>query len=156
MWAESQPQQRNPRFCFEPKYLWVTVDRSLTYGRHPESLRKKLSSRVAHLRWFTGSAWGAGATTLRTAQRRIQLVKSGGGAVSAISGSQVSQRLRYCKRDDVCTLRHRCDKTVDDRMALYREQWDIFNVTKDLQYFEVFLVCCFPTCTKSWRIKLLS
>jgi len=29
-------------FCSEPKYLGVTLDRSLTYRRHLESLRKKL------------------------------------------------------------------------------------------------------------------
>ena len=53
--------------CSEPKYLRVTLDRSLTYRRHLESLRKKLTSRVAFLRWLTGSGWGAGATTLQIA-----------------------------------------------------------------------------------------
>ena len=51
-------------FCSEPKYLGVTLD---TYRRHLESLRKKLTSCVAPLRRLTGSGWGAGATTLRTA-----------------------------------------------------------------------------------------
>jgi len=37
-------------FCSEPKYLVVTLDRSLTYRRHLESLRKKLTSCVALLR----------------------------------------------------------------------------------------------------------
>jgi len=37
-------------FCPEPKYLGVTLDRSLTYRRHLESLRKKLTSRVTVLR----------------------------------------------------------------------------------------------------------
>jgi len=54
-------------FCFEPKYLAVTVDRSFTYRRQLESVRKNLTSRVALLRWIAGSGWGAGATTLRTA-----------------------------------------------------------------------------------------
>ena len=36
-------------FCSEPKYLGVTLDRSLTYRRHLETLRKKLTSRVALL-----------------------------------------------------------------------------------------------------------
>jgi len=54
-------------FCSEPKYLGVTLDRSLTYRRHLESIRKKLTSRVAHMRRLAGSGWGAGATTLRTA-----------------------------------------------------------------------------------------
>jgi len=53
-------------FCSEPKYLGVTLDRLLTYRRHPESLCKKLTSRVALLRGIAGSGWGAGATTLRT------------------------------------------------------------------------------------------
>jgi len=43
------------------------LDRSLTYRRHLESLRKKLASRVALLRWLADSGWGAGATTLRKA-----------------------------------------------------------------------------------------
>ena len=43
------------------------MNRSLTYHRHLESLRKKLTSRVAFLRRLAGSSWGAGATTLRTA-----------------------------------------------------------------------------------------
>ena len=30
-------------FCSEPKYLGVTLDRSFTYRRHLESLRKKLT-----------------------------------------------------------------------------------------------------------------
>jgi len=54
-------------FCSEPKYLGVTLDRSVTCRRHLESLRDKLTSRVALLRRLAGSGWGAGATTLRTA-----------------------------------------------------------------------------------------
>jgi len=54
-------------FCSELKYLGVTLDRSFTYRRHLESLHKKLTSRIALLGRLAGSAWGAGATTLRTA-----------------------------------------------------------------------------------------
>ena len=53
-------------FCYEPKCLRVTLDRSLTYRQHLESLRKKLTSGVALLRWLPGSRCSAGATTLRT------------------------------------------------------------------------------------------
>jgi len=45
-------------FCSEPKYLGVTLDRSLTYRRHLESLRKKLTSRFALLRRLAGSRLG--------------------------------------------------------------------------------------------------
>jgi len=48
-------------FCSESKYFGVTLDRSLTYRRHLELLRKKLTSRVALLRQLAGSGWGAGA-----------------------------------------------------------------------------------------------
>ena len=58
-------------FCSEPKYLEVTLDRSLMYSRHLKSLRKKLTSRVALLRWLAGSGWGVGATTLRIATQAL-------------------------------------------------------------------------------------
>ena len=53
-------------FCSEPKYLGITLDRSLTYCRQLESLRIKPTSRIALLRRLASSDWGAGATTLRT------------------------------------------------------------------------------------------
>ena len=54
-------------FCSEPKYLGVTLDRSLTYRHHLEPLRKKVTSSVALLRRVAVSGWGTGATTLRIA-----------------------------------------------------------------------------------------
>ena len=50
--------------CSEPKYLGVTLDRSITYRRHRESLRKKPTSRITLLWRLAGSGWGVGATTL--------------------------------------------------------------------------------------------
>ena len=44
-------------FCSDPKYLEVTLDRSLTYRRHLEPLRKKLTSRLTLLRRLAGSGW---------------------------------------------------------------------------------------------------
>jgi len=44
-------------FCSEPKYFGLTLDRSLTYRRHLESLRKKPTSLVALLRRLAGSSW---------------------------------------------------------------------------------------------------
>jgi len=54
-------------FSSEPKYLGVTLDRSLTYRRHLESLRNRLTSCVALLRRLAEPGCGAGATTLRIA-----------------------------------------------------------------------------------------
>jgi len=54
-------------FCYEPKCLGVTLDRTLTYCQHLESLREKLTSCIALLRRLAGSGWGAVTTTLRSA-----------------------------------------------------------------------------------------
>ena len=54
-------------FCPVPTYLGVKLDRSLTFRHHLETLRKKLTTRVALLRRLAGSGWGAGAKTLRIA-----------------------------------------------------------------------------------------
>jgi len=62
-------------------------------------------------------------------QGRIQPVCLG-GSISVIFGSQY-----HCEftgvREMKYTSQHFCDKTMDGKMALYRE-------------------CCFPNCTKSW------
>jgi len=50
------------------------------------------------------------------------------GAISVIFGSQVSLRLRCCKRVKY-TSQHCCVKTMDDKMALYRE-FGFLNCTK--------------------------
>jgi len=43
-------------FCSKPKYLGVTLDRSLTCRRHLEPLRKKLTSRVGR-RTLEAASW---------------------------------------------------------------------------------------------------
>ncbi len=51
---------------FEPVYLGVKLDRSLTYGKHIGKLRLKLATRNNLLRKLTGTSWGATASVLRT------------------------------------------------------------------------------------------
>ena len=46
-------------------YLGITLDRTLTYRHHLETLCKKLSSRIALIRRLAGTGWGARATTSR-------------------------------------------------------------------------------------------
>lgn len=67
-------QQLNVTFCqnrvrhnFNPKYLGVTLDRSLTYRKHLEITGQKLKARNNIIRKLTGTTWGAQAATLRTA-----------------------------------------------------------------------------------------
>jgi hypothetical protein len=50
-----------------PKYLGVTLDRTLTYKKHIESLCGKLKTRNNIIQKLAGSGWGARAETLRTA-----------------------------------------------------------------------------------------
>ena len=54
-------------FCPVPTYLGVKLGKSLTFRHHLEALRKKLTTRIALMRRFAGSGWGAGAKTLHTA-----------------------------------------------------------------------------------------
>ena len=49
-----------------PVYLGVTLDRSLTYKKHLESLQSKVNARNGLLRCLAGSSWGTYTSTLRT------------------------------------------------------------------------------------------
>jgi len=91
-------------FCSEPKYLGVTLDRSLTYRRDLESLcKKKLASRVALLMRLAGSGWGAGATTLRIATlalcTQLQCTARPFGAAVLITASSTPPQRRLANCD---------------------------------------------------------
>lgn len=67
-------QELNITFCGKrlrnnpnPKYLGVTLDRSLTYRKHLENTAGKLKTRNNIIRKLAGTTWGAHANTLRTA-----------------------------------------------------------------------------------------
>ena len=47
--------------------IFLTLDRSLKYRRHLESLRKKLNTRVSLIRRLAGISWGADALVQRSA-----------------------------------------------------------------------------------------
>ena len=51
---------------FAPKYLGVTLDRSLTYKKHTDNVRDKVKSRCNIISKLAGSDWGAPAPVLRT------------------------------------------------------------------------------------------
>jgi hypothetical protein len=50
-----------------PKYLRVTLDRTLTFKSHLEKGAKKVSFRVILVRKLADTKWGSNAQTLRTA-----------------------------------------------------------------------------------------
>lgn len=58
-----EPLNHNPY----PKYLGVTLDRSLTYQKHLTNTAGKLCTRNNLIQKLTGTTWGASATSLRTA-----------------------------------------------------------------------------------------
>ena len=49
-----------------PKYLGVTLNRTLTYEKHIEKVAQKLNTRNSILKKLTETNWGAHQTTLRT------------------------------------------------------------------------------------------
>ena len=51
---------------FAPKYLGVTLDRSLTYRKYTENVRDKVKSRCNIINKLAGTEWGSPAPVLRT------------------------------------------------------------------------------------------
>src|SRR5436190_14972230 len=49
-----------------PKYLGVTLDRSLTYRAHIKKTAAKVSTRANIVQKLAGKSWGANAKVLRT------------------------------------------------------------------------------------------
>lgn len=50
-----------------PKYLGITLDRSLTFGKHLAGLSQKLKTRVNLIQKLASTRWGASSQTLRVA-----------------------------------------------------------------------------------------
>ena len=51
-----------------PKYLGVTLDRTLSYKEHMHIIKMKVATRNNLLRKFSHSKWGANASTIRTTE----------------------------------------------------------------------------------------
>lgn len=65
-----------------PKYLGITLDRSLNYKEHLNKLSGKLKSRNSIIQKLTGTTWGANAATNRTTA--LSLVYSSAEYCSAV------------------------------------------------------------------------
>jgi len=51
---------------FSPKYLGITLDRTLSYKNHLQKLSMKLRTRLNQIQMIAGTNWGASPETLRT------------------------------------------------------------------------------------------
>jgi hypothetical protein len=59
--------------CDAPRYLGVTLDRSLTYKEHCMKTKQKVCARNNILRKLTGTTWGASPSVLRTSAQGLCL-----------------------------------------------------------------------------------
>jgi hypothetical protein len=55
------------KYFDHPKYLGVTLNRTLTFKSHLEKAAKKVSSQVNLVHKLAGRKWGSNAQTIRTA-----------------------------------------------------------------------------------------
>jgi len=76
---------------FTPKYLGITLDRTLSFKKHIENSAKKVKSRVNLIRKLAGTGWGANAITLRTATMAIVYSTAEYGAPMWINSAHVTR-----------------------------------------------------------------
>ncbi|KAF0755627.1 Uncharacterized protein FWK35_00017571, partial [Aphis craccivora] len=96
---------------FKPKYLGITLDRSLTFKDHIEKTMKKLHSSINIIQKLDGTGWGADGRTLRT-------------ATLALVASSFCSTAEYGAQ--VCCLVSDPNKGVEG-MDLPRDVWSVLN-----------------------------
>ncbi|KAJ4922178.1 hypothetical protein JOQ06_016513 [Pogonophryne albipinna] len=73
--ARRELEVRVDNKCLEvqqaPKYLGVRLDRTLSFKKHLEEVKAKVTSRVALIRLLAGTTWGASAKTLRISTQAL-------------------------------------------------------------------------------------
>ncbi|KAJ4939523.1 hypothetical protein JOQ06_028971, partial [Pogonophryne albipinna] len=73
--ARRELEVRVDNKCLEvqqaPKYLGVHLDRTLSFKKHLEEVKAKVTSRVALIRRLAGTTWGASAKTLRISTQAL-------------------------------------------------------------------------------------
>lgn len=97
-----------------PKYLGVTLDRSLTYKPHLESLGQKVKTRVNLINKLAGTSWGAKGGVLRTSS--LALVYS-----AAEYGAPVWYKSAHTSKVDVHL--NRAMRTITGNLLPTPSQW---------------------------------
>ena len=87
-----------------------------------------------------------------SSQDRIELVTLG-EAISVIFGCQGHNGFAIV-REMKYTSQHSCDRTIDDRITFITNTETVRTWRKACS--EMVLICCYPNCSKSWWLKLLS
>ena len=81
--------------CANPRYLGVTLDRTLSFKQHVSNICAKVSARNSIIRRLCGTTWGASAATLRTATQAIVMAP-------AEYCAPTWERSSHCRKLDTC------------------------------------------------------
>lgn len=73
-----------------PKYLGITLNRTLSFKKHIENSAKKVKYRVNLIQKFAGTGWGANAITLRAVTMAIVYSTAKYGAPVWINSAYVT------------------------------------------------------------------
>jgi hypothetical protein len=99
---------------FTPKYLGITLDRTLTFNEHLDRTMKEVRPRVNLIQKLTGTGWGADAKTLRMAA--LALTYS-----TTEYGAQVWCTSAHVKKVD--TQLHKLMRVISWTMKSTQLQW---------------------------------
>ena len=81
--------------CANPRYLGVTLDRTLSFKQHVSNICTKLSARNSIICRLCGTTWGAFAATLRTVMQAIVITP-------AEYCAPTWERSSHCRKLDTC------------------------------------------------------
>jgi hypothetical protein len=98
----------NLQHTASPKYLGVTLDRTLTYRSHCENVKQKIAARNSILRKLVNSQWGASPTILRTSA--IALAFSAGEYACPVWWKSTHAKRVDCALNDSCRVVTGCLK----------------------------------------------
>lgn len=93
-----------------PKYLGITLDRSLTYRFHCENTKHKIMTRNGILRKLSGSTWGCNLHVLRTTA--LALCFSAGEYASPVCGRSSHTKKVDVALNESCRLIIGCLKNI--------------------------------------------
>jgi len=83
-----------------PKYLGITLDRSLTFKAHIEGAKLKVCARLNILRQISGTTWGSDPLTMRTTA--LALCYSSGEYAAPVSSRSAHSKQVNVALNETC------------------------------------------------------